>query len=31
MKRLVEGLAGSPELARTFGFPAVEEGANEKA
>ena len=31
MERLVEGLAGSPGLARTFGLPAAEEGANGKA
>jgi len=31
MERLVEGLAGSPELARTLGFPVVEEGANGRA
>ena len=30
VERLVEGLAGRPELARTLGFPAEEEGANEK-
>lgn len=28
--RLVESLAGRPELARTLGFPAEEEGANAK-
>src|SRR6478672_583287 len=30
VERLVEGLAGRPELARTLGFPAEEEGANAK-
>jgi len=30
LERLVEGLAGSPGLARAFGFPGVKEGANGK-
>jgi len=30
VERLVEGLAARPELARTLGFPAEEEGANAK-
>lgn len=31
MERLVEGLAGTPELAKTLGLPVVEEGANGKS
>jgi len=31
MERLVEGLAGTPELAKTLGLPVVEEGANRKS
>jgi hypothetical protein len=28
VQRLVDGLAGCPQLAETLGFPSIEEGAN---